>query len=209
MFEGKKILDRAWLAEAFACHKITPREAGGYNYAYQAWRARDNSAYLFNGMLGQDVWISEKNRLAVITNAGNNEFFQQSAMLAIIEKHLGSGLMRTAALPCNARGLRALRLAEEDFFRSRAWVEPLPEPRPLTRLWRRLRGREVRPLPPLSRHLAGKCFSFSQNNTGFLPVFTRLMQNNHSAGISAISFSTEGERFFITFDHYHRRTRCR
>ena len=201
VFEGKRIISREWLTEAFSTKKITPREAGGYNYAYQTWCARDKSAYLFNGMLGQDVWVSKTNRLAVITNAGNNEFFQQSAMLAIIEKYLGTDFTRSeAALTKAPRALRALRLAEEHFFRSRAWIEPLPTPRGFSRLWRRLLGRPTRPLPRLCERLSGRRFSFPQNNSGILPVFTRLMQNNHTSGIGAISFLSEGERFFVCFD---------
>lgn len=200
IFEGKRIISHAWLAEAFAPKKITPREAGDYNYAYQTWSARDKNAYLFNGMLGQDLWISAKNRIAVVTNAGNNEFFQQSAMLSIIEKYLGTGFTRGGALPKDPRALRALRAAEKDFFHSRAWVEPLAEPRGFSRLWRRLLGRPMRPLPRLCARLSGKRFAFPKNNTGILPVFTRLMQNNHTAGIGAISFYAEGERFFVCFD---------
>ena len=201
VFEGKRIISERFLVEAFSTHKITPREAGGYNYAYQTWCARDGQAYLFNGMLGQDVWISPDSRIAVITNAGNNEFFQQSAMLSIIEKYLGKGFSRAAsALPRNKRALRALRLAEERFFCTRAWAEPIPEPHPLTRLWRRLLGHAERPLPPLCDRLSGGCYAFPQNNSGILPVFTRLMQNNHTRGIGTVSFIREGNRFFVCFD---------
>lgn len=201
VFEGKRIVSRTWLAEAFSAKKITPREAGGYNYAYQTWCARDKNSYLFNGMLGQDVWVSKTNRLAVIVNAGNNEFFQQSAMLSIIEKYLGTNFVRSnTALPKNPRALRALHLTEEHFFRSRAWIEPLSAPRGFSLLWRRLLGRPTRPLPRLCERLSGRRFPFPQNNSGILPVFTRLMQNNHTSGIGAISFHTEGERFFVCFD---------
>ena len=201
VFEGKRIVSERWIREAFSCHKITPKDAGDYNYAYQTWCARDKSSYLFNGMLGQDLWVCPGNRTVVVINAGNNEFFQQSAMLSIIHKYLGAGFTRASSpLPRDKKSMRKLHLAEESFFCSRAWVELLAEPKPLVRLWRRLIGRAERPLPVLCDKLDGKCFTFSRNNSGILPVFTRLMQNNHTAGIRAVSFEKRNDRFFVSFD---------
>ena len=87
IFEGKRILDAAFIAEATATQRVTPSEAGEFNYGYQIWSARDESAFLFNGMLGQNVWVSPKNRIVIVSHAGNAEFFQDGGMLSLFSKY--------------------------------------------------------------------------------------------------------------------------
>lgn len=200
-FEGKRILSEEWIREATQTKRIVPEEAGNYNYAYQIWRSRDERSYLFNGMLGQNTWIYPQKRLIVVLNAGNIEFFQQSAMLDLIEEYLGQEDVR-AAIPLkpNKKALRALHVAEENFYAGRAWVKPLPQPSRLTRLWRRLRRQVPLPLPATCEELAGRQFTWQKNNSGILPLLVRLQQNNHTKGLRSLSFERQGERFFACFD---------
>ena len=201
LFEGKRIISEEWLVQACACQRITPAESGDYNYAYQMWYARDNSGYLFNGMLGQNVWVCPQNRIVIVTNAGNNEFFQRSSMLSIFAARLGVGFTRAQApLAPNRHALRRLRQEEDAFFSTRRWAPPLPAPGRFTRFIRRLYGKPEYPLPALCGKLEGISCLFPQNNSGILPLFMRLMQNNHTAGLHALSFEREGERFFACFD---------
>ena len=201
LFEGQRVLDAEWVNEATATQKVTPSEVGDFNYGYQMWSARDESAFLFNGMLGQNVWVSPKNRIVIVSNAGNTEFFQGGGMLSLFAKYFGAGFTRAAApLAKNRQATARLRRAQTDFFASRAWITPLHEPRGLARLWRRLCGRPLRPLPPLCARLAGRAFTLPQNNSGILPVFMRLMQNNHTAGLRSLSFEIEGNDLYACFD---------
>ncbi len=200
MFEGKRILDAEWIAEATATQKVTPNEAGDFNYGYQTWSARDESAFLFNGMLGQNVWVSPKNRVVIVSHAGNTEFFQGGGMLSLFSRYFGAGFTRARPLPKNRQALARLRHIQADFAAAHKWAAGLHEPRGLARLWRRLCGRSLRPLPRLAARLAGRSFAFPKNNSGILPVFMRLMQNNHTAGLRALAFEAEGERFFACFD---------
>lgn len=201
MFEGKRILSEEWLREATETKRIVPNEAGDYNYAYQIWPARDEGSYLFNGMLGQNTWICPQNRIVVVVNAGNVEFFQQSAMLTIIAEALGGANVRagTPRKP-SKKALRALRMAEESFCRHRAWVKPLPQPGLFARLLRRLRKETPLPLPPACDALVGKRYTWQKNNSGILPLLVRLQQNNHTKGLQALSFERQGERFIACFD---------
>ncbi len=201
VFEGKRIISEAWLDRACSCQKITPAESGDYNYAYQLWYARNNRSYLFNGMLGQNVWVCPENRVVIVTNAGNNEFFQKSSMLSLFSTHLGTGFTRSRApLAPNRRVLHRLRQVEATFFSTRRWAQPLPTPGVFSRLFRRLMGKAEYPLPPLCRKLEGLSCPFPQNNTGILPLFMRLMQNNHTKGMRRLFFERKGEQFFVCFD---------
>lgn len=201
MFEGQRILSEEWIREATEAKRTVPNEAGNYNYAYQIWRSRDERTYLFNGMLGQNTWVYPDKRLIVVMNAGNVEFFQQSRMLALIEEYLGQEEARSAVpLKPNNKALRALRMAEERFYATRVWARPLPQPGFFTRLLRRLRGELPLPLPAECDGLAGKRYTFSQNNSGILPLLIRLQQNNHTKGLRALTLERQGERFFVVFD---------
>jgi len=201
-FGGRRLISEEWIEEA-TCEKIgVPEESGDYTYAYQLWTARDKSGtYLFNGMLGQNMWICPKNRIIIVANAGNSEFFQKGAMLAIFENRLGaSAFTRGGMLKKNRHAQRLLQRAEEEFFETRAWITPLHRPGLFLRLFRRLNRLPVEPLPKLCRLLAEKPFLFPENNSGILPTFVRLTQNNHSAGLREMRFVCEGERFFCLFN---------
>jgi CubicO group peptidase (beta-lactamase class C family) len=200
VFAGRRILDAEWVRTATTAQAITPADSGDYHYGFQMWCAREGSGYLFNGMLGQNAWVSEKNRIIVVTNAGNLEFFQKSAMLSIIEKYLGGDFVRVPVLRENRRALRRLRHTERESLDSRAWVTPIPKPGLFRRLYLALHGYSAYRLPGVCRLLSGRRFVFRKNNCGILPVFVRLTQNNHTAGLRTVSFETVGDRFFLSFD---------
>ncbi len=200
MFEGKRIISETWLREACHAQKVTPANTGDYNYAYQMWVARDGSAFLFNGMLGQNVWVHPANRMVIISHAGNNEFFQQSAMLALFADYFGGNFVRNRTpLKKNKKAVRELRDKENTFFSSRQWVNFVPTPGPFTRFIRRLCRRPVYPLPAGCARMDEKSVFFPESNQGILPLFVRLMQNNHTAGLRRVSFTAEGEKMFVTF----------
>ncbi len=200
VFEGKRYIEESYVREATSAQAITPEDSGDYHYGYQMWCAREGGAFLFNGMLGQNAWVSQKNRIIVITNAGNLEFFQKSTMLSIIEKYLGRDFERPPFLRENRRALRRLRHAEREFFSTRAWVAPMHKPGLLRRLSLRLHGYSPYRLPVACDRLSGKSFEFRRNNCGILPVFMRLMQNNHTEGLRGVSFERTGDRFYVIFD---------
>lgn len=202
MFGGRRLISAAWIDESTEEKVSVPEDSGAFSYAYQIWTARDKSgSYLFNGMLGQNMWICPKNRVIVVANAGNSEFFQTGAMLAVIEERLGaSAFSRSAPLKKNRRALAKLRRAEKNFFETRAWIAPLHRPSQFVRFVRHLQGLSAEPLPYLCTHLAEKPLRFPENNCGILPTFVRLMQNNHSSGLREMRFACEGDRFFCIFD---------
>ena len=201
VFGGRRILSETWLSMATSAQKETPADAGDYNYAFQMWAARDGSSFLFNGMLGQNVWVCPQSRMVVVMNAGNSEFFQKSTMLTLVSDRLGRSLVRSdKPLPRDRRAMRRLRRTEAHFYESRQWIPPLRRLRGLPALFRRLRRLSLRPLPALCEKLEGRRFRFPKNNSGILPVFTRMMQNNHTEGLSAISFARRDDRFFLTME---------
>ncbi len=200
IFAGRRILSENFVRTATYTQVKTPADAGAYDYGFQIWTARTGNDFLFNGMMGQNAWVSPKNRIIVITNAGNTEFFQQSSMLAIIEKYLGGDFARSGPLKKNRTAWRHLRETEAHFFETRRWAKPLSTHKWPYRLYHRLCGLPTEPLPKTCKKLAGRHFRFPENNCGILPLFIRLIQNNHTAGLRGISFSAIGDKFYVTFD---------
>lgn len=195
VFEGRRILSSEWVEEATRAHTVAPPIVGNYNYGYQLWRSRDTDNYLFNGMLGQNVWICPKNNLIVSLNSGNNELFQDSPAMAVVEKYLAQDLTDDLRESCHAGSYSDLKEAEEHFFESRHWVRPY-EPREGLRY--RLGFGNKTPYPEEWDELIGR-YQFIRNNYGMFPLIVRVMQNNLKSTIDGIEFEREGDRIFFIY----------
>ncbi len=192
VYEGKRILSRRWVVESSSTHMISPKSSGGFNYGYQLWVSRNGDDFLFNGMLGQNVWICPKNNIVVVTSSENNELFQNGAITDTIQRHLGADLSKDVF--DGGRSLARLREMEKNFFKSRRWVTP-KEPRQglLCRIGLRKKTPFIDTFTPLL-----STFTFAKNNHGILPLFIRAMQNNYSGGIESFKFTRDGEKLFFS-----------
>ncbi len=191
VFEGRRILPKAWVEKSVTAHMHTPETTGDFNYGYQIWVNRTSDEFLFNGMLGQNVWVCPHNNIVVVVNSENNELFQKSAVIEIIQKHL-TGTLKSDVYDTGALAL--LREKEKHFFESRALLKTLPKKRGLLC---RLGIRSRTPFDTRWNKIVG-AYTFAQNNHGILPLFIRAMQNNYTGGIEEITFKRCGESLFMT-----------
>ncbi len=194
-FEGKHILSEKWVREASSALVTTPKTIGSYDYGYQMWSSDCGDEYLFNGMLGQNVWICPKNRLVVVTLSGNNELFQNGKAQAIIERYLGIDLSNDLSESCFGGDLLDLRDAEAHFFESRHWIRPYVSKRGISY---RLGLKSRRPYPKEWDELIGK-YHFAKNNYGIVPLVIRGMQNNFKSSIDGIGFEREDDSIFFLY----------
>ena len=118
VFMGKRILPESWVGESYITRAITPETSGGFNYGYHLWVSRQGGEILFNGMLGQNVWLCPRNNIMVVMTGGNNELFQASPALEIVRGYLGGEINDEL----DRRDLELLREKESKFFRSRRWI---------------------------------------------------------------------------------------
>jgi len=195
VFDGHRILSELWVNESTRTQIQTPESTVGYNYGYQIWSARDGKSFLFNGMLGQNVWICPKNNLIVAINSGNNELFQDSPAMGVIMKYLNCELEDDLRDSCFFGDFASLRRKEESFFTGRHWVRPY-EPRHGIPYAFGFKNRT--PYPEEWDELIGR-YNFRKNNLGILPLFVRGMQNNLHSGIDGVEFERDGERIFFIF----------
>ncbi len=190
-FFGKRILSEAWVKESTLAHAETSETLGDFNYGYQLWRARDGEDFLFNGMLGQNTWISPKNNVVVVLTSGNNELFQSSPALDIVRKYLASASL---SRPFEKGGAALLSEKEARFFESRRAVKPLAKRRGLKYL---LGFADPTPYDERFYSLFGT-YRFPENNQGILPAFVRVMQNNYTGGIESIRIEKSDTGIVVT-----------
>lgn len=191
LFEGKRILSEDWVMRSTQKHATAPMIDGDFNYAYQMWVGRNTNEILFNGMLGQNVWICPKNGLIAVVNSGNNELFQLSPTLDIIRKYLGCDMSDELS----RRDSRALEERCACFYDTRRWVRPLEKKKGLRYLLH-LRSRFA--FDERWEALGGE-YLLTKNNASILPLFVVGMQNNFKAGIDRIGFKRCGDELIFFF----------
>ena len=195
VFDGKRILSEAWVRESHERHAKTPESIGHFDYGYQLWTSSEGDDFLFNGMLGQNVWICPKNDLVVVILSGNNELFQNSPARSIIEKYLSIDLSNDLSESCFTGDLLELRHKEKHFLESRHWIRPYV---PKKGLGQRLGLRSHSHYPEEWNDIIGK-YHFSKNSVGMVPLIVRAMQNNHPSSVDGIEFERDGDSIFFIY----------
>lgn len=190
-FEGKRIISEDWVRTSTQMQTEVPEEKGSFNYGYHIWVSRAGDSYGLNGMLGQNVWICPKNGIVVSVNAGNNELFQDSPTLLIIMKYL-------SMLPETGKGVKrsdtaVLKYIQNHFCEHRHWIRPLQVKHGLSYL---LGLRERRPFDTMWSGILGT-YIFPDNNSGILPLFVRVMQNNFLGGIESFELKRDDEELIF------------
>ena len=197
-FFGKRIISESWIREMGETRSKSSEISGDFNYGYQTWVARNSDEKLFNGMLGQDVWICPRNNIVAVINGGNNELFQESAALEIIRKYLGSEIRDELG----RTSVKALHEKERKFFDHRRWTRPKEKKRSLLSF---LGLKQSAPFDESWNGVLGT-YAFGTNNVGMLPLMVRTMQNNLDAYLEKLALYKSGDGLFLSFwesgEHY-------
>ncbi len=189
LYQGQRVLSSAWVKLSTAFHAESPMSTGDFNYGYQLWVGRETNEILFNGMLGQNVWICPKNKIVAVVFSGNNELFQDSPTVDIIRRHLGCRIDDVT----EKEDVKMLTEKESTFFNSRRWVVPLEKKRGL------LHWLGIKPKAPFDERftsLLGR-YVFGVNNVGILPLFVGAMQNNLDQRIEELIFERDAEELVM------------
>ena len=189
-FEGRRIISEEWIARSTDKQAKTPDMLGGFDYGYQLWVGRTGGESLFNGMLGQNVWVCHENGIVAVITSGNNELFQNSPSLEIIRKYLGGEMLDEI----DKSDIKILAERETKFLDSRRWVRPLNKRRGLV-YWLGVRSRTE--FDERWSDILGT-YAFGKNNVGLLPLIVRGMQNNLASRIEAVSLDRHGDKLFFT-----------
>ncbi len=190
VYQGKRVLSDRWIKLSGETHAITSVLNVDFNYGYQVWVSKDSGQLLFNGMLGQNVWMCPENNILVVIQSGNNELLQESPSLEIIRRHLGGKIDD----PISFRDSDVLHSKEKSFFSGRVFAHPLEKHHGLFYFL------GLRNKTPFDERWDAMLhtFKFPENNSGILPLFVRAMQNNLETSIDTMTFSREGEELYLT-----------
>ena len=192
VWKGKRIFSSAWVRLATGMQNPVSPEKGNYDYGYQLWVGRDTGEILYNGMLGQNVWIHKPTGTVVSLNSGNNEIFQDSPALALISRALMP--LPDVRLPGDRAGYRELQNEEKHFFEDRHWIAPSPLRHGILHrlgLWS--------PLPDRKWRRVAFTYAFAPSTANILPLFVRVMQNHYPGALSTMTIAEERECIRLTF----------
>lgn len=205
-WNGKRLISSAWLEQAVSPHATPPAECGDFNYGYQIWTGRRANTFLFNGMLGQNLLCFRSSGLIIVSNAGNDESFQQSNYFRYALKHFGKPF--SASLQPDSAAVSRLESVIRD-IKDPHFPAATGKQRLLSRLFAR------RQPTPLDSFL-GVTFTVDDEvapSTGLMPKMLQAFENNYSEGFVSFtiekSSSEKDDEFIVTVvetDETHRFT---
>ena len=212
-WNDQQIIPEFWVEVSTAKHKESIK--GTFGYGYQLWMEARPGSFEFNGMLGQNVIVYPDMNMVVVTNAGNNELFQNCVMLNIIRKHFPRNFHPADILPENPCAQTLLnRLTAElengiqapqtlPSLRKGGWKKNPPGLRRSTNTrpntWNYVKGLPAPNPYQFTQQLNGKVFELSPQSIGLFPLFIQIFHNNMTEGVQKISFACEKGNFSVNF----------
>ncbi len=190
IWQGKRILPARWLQRATSVQVRSKNTR--YDYGYQIWVSEENHAFLFNGMFGQNMLAFRDSDIILMTNAGNDEIFQQPEYFSIAEKYFAK-LPESLQLDHSGRELRSLRsflgyLSQPALIRKAARNGTC-------RMFDSAGNTDARSPDLLVQPKYSYVFSEDQSTPiGLLPFILQALQNNYTKGIRGFSFVKKNEK---------------
>ncbi len=193
MWNGQRILSEKWIREATKAQIITGKPDNPL-YGYHLWMEERPGSYIFNGMLGQNVYVYPDLNMLIITNAGNPDLFSMGGMTGVIRKYTEAGLLKPQEepLPKDKIGEKNLQKVKEcaEGRDVRTRIEKFSECGPL----RRKRKESHR--DAFLKSLDKAEFELSQANVGLMPLMMQVVHNNYTEGIRSIRFEYGSDKVF-------------
>lgn len=172
VWKGEQLISSAYLTAATTAHAVPPPETGNFDYGYQIWVSRRENAFLFNGMLGQNVLGYRDSGILVVTNAGADTEYQEGRFFEIVDRYFGGTF--PDSLPEDTEAYRRLETCISDLS---------------------YYNRESLPIREKDERFLDRSFTADDPrapSTGLLPVLLQILHNNYTAGITSIALGRRG-----------------
>lgn len=196
-WNGQQLVSEEWVETSTQKHVESGDDTFGYGY--QIWMEERQGSFEFNGMLGQNVVVYPDMDMVIVTNAGNNELFQNCVMLNIIRKYFSKDYQPEERLLENLREYEKLRrlteqvqygISRHDRIRRGGWKKKCGVTRSHA-----LHSETYYQ----NNQLDGKCYEMKPQSVGLYPLVIQVFHNNMTEGVRKIAFRKEGEDLFICF----------
>ena len=198
-WNGQQIIPEFWVEVSTAKHKESNPDT--YGYGYQLWMEARPGSFEFNGMLGQNVIVYPDMNMVIVTNAGNNELFQNCIMLNIIRKYFPSKFQPADVLPENpcAQSLLNRLIAQLESGSTASPTLPALRKGGWKKNFSGLRRNTCCRQNQAALQLNGKLFELYPQSIGLFPLFIQIFHNNMTEGVQKLSFTCEKNEFSVSF----------
>lgn len=192
-WKGNQLISKSWVEESTRCQIKTGREDNP-EYGYHIWMGDVPGSFMYNGMLGQNVYCYPDRDMIIVVNAGNDEVFSGGTMTGIIRKYFGLNYHPSAdALPEDPIGLRQLIRAKAEAEGNVRHVSPI-----VRGGWGRQSVRSM-DRDRFFRRLSGRVYEMHSKGIGLFPLIMQVVHNNYTNGISMMRFDYHDGRLSLIF----------
>lgn len=198
VWNGQRILSEEWIARATAPQADASLVSDLFDYGYQIWVGKEANAFLFNGMLGQNVLGFRDSGILLVSNGGNAEMFQTGNYFTLAHKYFASA-EAPAPVPGEMDRLPAVLNTIKEHPPK---AIPAPPKKRFSFFARKDEAPTVPTLPAECDRLSGITFTSEDENAPSLclmPVIWQAVQNCYGTGMTSLSFTKSGNAFYMTY----------
>lgn len=205
VWQGKRLLSEEWICRATAKQADASAVSNLFDYGYQIWVGKTADAFLFNGMLGQNVLGFRDSGILLVSNGGNAEMFQTGNYFKLAHTYFADA---KSMAPTAGEADRLETVLHK--IKEHPPISPRPKRIPL--FSRKTASPPAPTLPTECDRLAGVTFTSHDENAPSLclmPVIWQAVQNCYGTGFASLSFMKSGNAFYMTYteaeESYHLR----
>lgn len=184
-WEGEQLVPEGWVVASTTAHAATDVPEAP-KYGYHLWLINNREgAFIFNGMLGQNVYIYPDLDMVLAVNAGNNEIFQTGATTNIIYDKMTNIEVFDHQLEPDPLSDKFLEKTI-----TRIQEKEIPNKLILRGGWNRRTDAYDNQQDKIMRirTLYGSTYDLGDSGIGIFPLMMQITHNNFTDGITKIGF---------------------
>ncbi len=196
VWNGIQLVPEEWVKKSVSKQISKASSPCSDGYGYQIWRTKHNDGFVFNGMLGQNVFVFPSRKTVIAITAGSSNLFPMCRAMDIITEFI-ENKDNFSSVP-----IKDFRYSNAALLRNTlagaSFAKPLTVSGKtgfLERLKKSLSsvsGTEA--IPEAAKILNGAEIVFEKNRAGLLPALIQIMNGNFSGGIEKAVFETAAVR---------------
>lgn len=192
VWNGQQLISKEWVEQSVTPQIETGRTDNPW-YGFHLWIGNLPGSFMYNGMLGQDVFIYPSLDMIMVVNAGNDEVFANGDMTGIIRRYFNEDYHPSdAPLPPDMAAYARLRAVKDS-------SSPVSVHRPMmSGGWGRKKIKSAALMPYL-RELNGCTFEMKNKGVGLFPLIMQVVHTNYTRGISLLRFRVEERTLYLDF----------